>query len=46
MELTVKWVQRNLKTAQDRQKSHAGLKRNTKEFQVCEHVFVKVNPKK
>ena len=36
MELTVKQVQRNLKTAQDRQKSHADLKRTQREFQVSE----------
>ena len=35
-----------MKTAQDRQKSHADLKRTQKEFQVGEHVFVKVKPKK
>ena len=46
MELTVKHVQRNLKIAQERQKSHADLKRTQKEFQVGEHVFVKVKPKK
>ena len=46
MELTVKHVQSNLKIAQDRQKSHAYLKRTQKEFQVGEHVFVKVRPRK
>ena len=46
MELTVKHVQSSLKAAQNRQKSHAGLKITTKEFQVGEHVFVKVKPRK
>ena len=32
LELTVKQVQGNLKTAQDRQKSHADLKITPKEF--------------
>ena len=39
-------VQENLKVAQDRQKSQADLKRTPKEFQVGEHVFIKVRPKK
>ena len=42
----MKHVQSNLKIAQDRQKSHANLKRTQKEFQVGEHVFVKVKPRK
>ena len=42
----MKHVQGNLKTAQDRKKSHADLKRTRKEFQVDEHVFVKVKPRK
>ena len=46
MELTVKQVQGNLKVAQDRQKRQADLKRTQKEFQVGEHVFIKVKPKK
>ena len=46
LELTVKHVQGNLKTAQDRKKSHADLKRTLNEFQVGEHVFVKVKPRK
>ena len=45
MELIVKQVQGNLKVAQDRQKSQADLKRTKKEFQVGEHVFIKVRPK-
>ena len=46
MEEIVKRVQSNLKTAQDRQKSKGELKRTPKEFQVGEHVFIKVRPKK
>ena len=46
LELTMKQVQMNLKTAQDRQKSHAELKRTQKEFQVAEHVFVKEKHRK
>ena len=46
LELTVKHVQSNLKTTQDKQKSHDDLKRNPKEFQVGEHVFVKVKSRK
>ena len=46
MEKIVKEVQGNMKFAQDRQKSQADLKRNPKELQVGEHVFIKVRPKK
>ena len=46
MDLIVKQVQGNLKVAQDRHKSQANLKRTEKEFQVGEHVFIKVRPKK
>ena len=46
MELTVKHVQQNLKAAQDRQKSYADLKRTPREFQVGNHVYIKVKPKK
>ena len=46
MEEIVKQVQGNLKIAQDRQKNQADLKRTPKEFQVGEHVFIKVRPKK
>ena len=45
MELIVKKVQGNLKVAQDIQKSQVDLKRTQKEFQVGEHVFIKVKPK-
>jgi hypothetical protein len=46
MELTVKQVQHNLKVAQDRHKSYADLKRTPREFQVGDHVYVKVKPRK
>ena len=46
MEEIVKQVQGNMKVAQDRQKSQLDLKINPKEFQVGEHVFIKVRPKK
>ena len=39
-------MQGNLKITQDRQKIQADLKRTSKEFQVGEHVFIKVRPKK
>ena len=35
-----------MKIVQDQQKSQADLKRTPKEFQVGEHVFIKVTPKK
>ena len=46
MELTIKQVQQNLKASQDKQKSYADLKRTPREFQVGEHVYIKVKPKK
>ena len=46
LELIVKQVQSNLNNAQNKQKSHADLKRTQKEFQVGVHVFVKVKPRK
>ena len=46
MEEIVKQVQGNLKVAQDQQKSQANLKRTPKEFQLGEHVFMKVRLKK
>ena len=42
----MKHVQQNLKVAQDMQKSYAGLKRTPREFQVGEHLYIKVHPKK
>ena len=46
MEVIIKQVQGNLKIAQDWEKSQEDLKRTPKEFQVGEHVFIKVRPKK
>ena len=46
MEQMVKEVQQNLKVAQDRQKSYADLKRIPREFNVGDHVYLKVNSKK
>ena len=46
MDLILKQVQGNFKIAQEQQKSQADLKRTPKEFQVGEHVFIKVRPKK
>ena len=42
----MKNIQQNLKASQDRQKSYVDLKRTHREFQVGEHVYIKVNPKK
>ena len=39
-------MQGNLKVAQDRQKIQVDLRQTQKEFQVGEHVFIKVRPKK
>ena len=46
MDLTVRHVQQNLKVAQDMQKIYADIKRTPREFQVGEHVYLKVKPKK
>ena len=46
MEDTVKRVRANLKAAQDRQKSFADRKRRFKEFQVGDHVFVRIQPRR
>ena len=46
MEEIVQQVQGNLKIVQDQQKSQVDLKRTPTEFQVGEHVFIKVRPKK
>ena len=42
----VKKIKQNLKVAQDRQKSYANKKRTTKEYNVGEHVFLRIKPKK
>jgi hypothetical protein len=46
MENMVRKVQKNLKEAQDRQKSYADQKRRHLEFQVGEHVYLKVKARK
>ena len=45
-ELTMKHVQQKLKVSQDRKKNYVDLKRTPREFQVGDHVYIKVNPKK
>eukprot|EP00253_Pinus_taeda_P002208 PITA_02208 len=45
-EETVKRVRTNLKAAQDRQKSFVDRKRRFKEFQVGDHVFVRIQPRR
>ena len=46
MELIMKQTQQNLKASQDRHKSYVDLKITPREFQVGEHVYIKVNTKK
>jgi hypothetical protein len=46
MENMVKKVQQNLKEAQDRQKGYADQKRRHLEFQVGNHVYLKVKARK
>ena len=46
MERIVKQIQRNIKTAQDRQKNYAHKKRVHQEFKVGEHVYLCIKPKK
>jgi hypothetical protein len=46
MENMVRKVQQNLKEAQDRQKSYADHKRRDLEFQVGDHVYLKVKAQK
>eukprot|EP00253_Pinus_taeda_P015383 PITA_15383 len=46
MEEMVKRVRDNLKVAQDRQKKFADRKRNFKEYQIGEHVYVRIRAKK
>ena len=46
METIVKHVQQNLKASQGKKKSYADLKRTPREFQVGEHVYIKVKPNK
>jgi len=46
MEEQVEKIRQNLKIAQDRHKSYADKNRAFREFQVGEHVFLKVKAKK
>ena len=46
MEEQVVKIRKNLKIAQDRQKSYVDKNKNFREFQVWEHVFLKVRAKK
>jgi hypothetical protein len=46
MESTVRKVQQNLKEAQDIQKSYADQKRRHLEFQVGDHIYLKVKDRK
>jgi hypothetical protein len=46
MERMVKRVQKNLKEAQDLQKSYADLKTRHHEFQIGEHVYIKVKSRR
>lgn len=46
MEDMVKRVRTNLKVAHDRQKSFADRKRRFKEYQVGDHVFVRIQPRR
>jgi len=46
MEKMVRKVQKNLKEAQDRQKSYVDQKRRDLEFQVGDHVYLKVKDRK
>ena len=45
LEQLVTKVQVNLKEAQDRQKIYADQKRKDKDFQIGDHVYLKVKPK-
>ena len=42
MERIVKQIQRNIKTAQDRQKKYVDKKRVHREFEVGEHVYLRI----
>eukprot|EP00253_Pinus_taeda_P029666 PITA_29666 len=46
MEVMVKRVRANLKMAQDRQKNFADRKRTFKEYQVGEHVYIRIRARK
>ena len=46
MEVMVKKVRANLKMAQDRQKNFVDRKRTFKEYQVGEHVYIRIRARK
>jgi hypothetical protein len=46
MEQQVTQIKQNLKVAQNRQKSYADQKRTPREFQVGDHVYLRINPKR
>ena len=46
LEQLVTKVQVNLKEAQDHQKIYADKKRKDKDYQICEHVYLKVKEKR
>ena len=46
MELEVRNIRHNLKAAQDRQKVYANKKRTYREFEVGDHFYVRIKPKK
>ena len=46
MEQEIVMIRHNLKAAQDRHKIYAYLKRMHKEFQVGDHVYLRLNPNK
>ena len=46
MELTVKHLHQNLKASKGRKKSYVDLKRNPRELQVGDHVYLNVKLKK
>ena len=46
MEREMKVIKKNLKVTQDRQKSYVDQHRAFKEFQVGEHVYLRIKPEK
>lgn len=46
MEVEVKKIRQNLKAAQDRQKVYADKKRSYREYEVGDHVYVRIKPNK
>ena len=46
MEIEVKKIRQNLKATQDRQKAYGDKKRTCREFEVTDHVYIGIKPKK